>query len=51
MDESIARANLKHFKTLLETEADPSKRTILLKLLAEEEEKLSAALERKRKKS
>ena len=50
MDEAIARANLKHFKTLLETEADPVKRAILMELLAAEEEKLSAALERKRKK-
>ena len=40
----IARANIEHFKKLLETETDPKKRGVLERLLTEEELKLAAAL-------
>ena len=50
MDDAIARANINHFKGLLATEAEEGKQKVLRKLLAEEELKLAAALERKRKK-
>lgn len=49
MDEGIARANIKHFKTLLVNETDPAKRKILLEISAEQEQKLEAALNQKRK--
>jgi hypothetical protein len=39
--DGIARANVDRFKLLLETETNPSKRAMLLKLLAEEETKLA----------
>ncbi len=36
----IIQANIDRFKLLLETEADPTKRSLEIRLLAEEEEKL-----------
>lgn len=42
---SIIQANIDWFKRLLETEAEPSKRAMLFRLLAEEEAKLSKANE------
>ena len=42
MDRDIARLNIEHFRKLLEHETDPDKRSMLLRLLAEEEAKLSA---------
>jgi hypothetical protein len=39
---SIARLNIKHYRQLLATETDPSKRAMIEKLLAEEEAKLRA---------
>ena len=48
MDEFIAKANIQHFKEKLATEKDEAKRKLLLQLLAEEEQKLAAALRRKR---
>lgn len=48
MDEAIANENIKHFRKLLETEADEAKRKTLLQLLSEEEVKLENALRRKR---
>jgi hypothetical protein len=36
----IVQANIEHFKLLLETETDPAKRAIIIRLLAEEEAKL-----------
>ena len=39
----IHRENIKHFQSLLETEKDEIKRGIILRLLAEEEAKVSAA--------
>jgi hypothetical protein len=44
MDVAIAKANIEHFKNLLETETDEAKRAVLRRLLAEEEGKLAAAL-------
>ncbi|MGE5158822.1 MAG: hypothetical protein ACM3OF_11830 [Gemmatimonas sp.] len=44
MDVAIAKANIEHFKKLLQTEADPAKRNVLLRLLADEETKLASAL-------
>jgi len=42
MDRDIARLNIEHFRKLLEHEADEEKRSMLLRLLAEEEAKLNA---------
>ena len=47
MDEFLAKANIEHFKTLLRTETDESKRRIVQQLLADEELKLAAALRRR----
>jgi hypothetical protein len=41
MDRDIARLNIEHFRKLLERETDESKRAVLLRLLAEEEAKLT----------
>ena len=48
MDEFIAKANIEHFKELLASEKNEAKQKLLLRLLAEEEQKLAAALRRKR---
>jgi hypothetical protein len=40
MRKFVARQNIKRFRGRLATEADPAKREVLLKLIAEEEEKL-----------
>jgi len=37
MPEEIAKANVDHFKKLLEAETDPKKRAMIERLLAEEE--------------
>jgi hypothetical protein len=47
MPDEIARANIEHFKKLLETEMDAQKRAVVERLLGEEELKL-AALKKKR---
>ena len=44
MPDGIARLNIEHFKKLLETEGDPQKRTVIERLLAEEELKLATLL-------
>ena len=44
MDEGIARLNIEHFRKQLTEEKDEAKRQTLLRLLAEEEIKLAAAL-------
>ena len=49
MVDGIARANIDHFKRLLATEKDKAKRKVLLQRLAEQEQELAAALERKSK--
>jgi hypothetical protein len=46
MPVEIAKANIEHFKNLLETETDPEKRRVLERLLAEEELKLAAAVKK-----
>ena len=42
MPEQVAKANIEHFKKLLETETDAVKRRAIEKLLAEQEAKLAA---------
>ena len=42
MPDWIAKANIEHFKRLLETEKDPQKRAMIERELAEEEAKLDA---------
>ena len=49
MPEEIAKANIEHFKTLLETERDAKKRAVVERLLAEEEQKLAALKRSERK--
>jgi hypothetical protein len=46
----IARANIEHFKKLLETESDAKKRAVIERLLAEEELKLEALKKRSARK-
>ena len=41
MDKTIARLNIEHFRALLATKIDASKRQLVLQLLAEEEAKLA----------
>ncbi|WP_172980381.1 hypothetical protein [Tardiphaga sp. P9-11] len=41
MDKTVADLNIAHFKRLLEGESDAGKREMLLRLLAEEEAKLT----------
>lgn len=41
MDKTIARLNIEHFRALLATRVDASKRQLLLQLLTEEEAKLA----------
>ena len=40
MDKFVARENIRHFRDRLETEADPTNRSVLHKLLLHEEDKL-----------
>lgn len=42
MDRTVAHLNVEHYKRLLETEADENKRTLLKRLLAEEEAKIAS---------
>lgn len=49
MVKGIARLNIDHFRKLLATESDETKRQMLQKLLAEEEAKLAAGDVPKRK--
>ena len=41
MDRSVARLNVEHYRRLLATETDESRRQTLMRLLAEEEAKLA----------
>lgn len=41
MDRMVARLNIEHFRKQLATETDETRRRMLLRLLAEEEAKLS----------
>ena len=40
----IMRANIDRYNLLLKTETDPTKRAMIIRLMAEEEEKLKAAV-------
>ena len=44
MDKAVAQLNIEHYRKLLSTETDQTKRTTLQRLLAEEEAKLAALL-------
>ncbi len=44
MADWIVRANIEHFRKLLETEKDPRKRAVIERELAEQETKLAAFL-------
>jgi hypothetical protein len=44
MPDWIAKANIEHFKKLLETEKDPRRRAMIERELAEEEAKLAELL-------
>ena len=41
MDRSVAKLNIEHYRRLLETETDETRRQNLLRLLAEEEAKVA----------
>ena len=47
MPQEIAKANIEHFRKLLETETDAKKRAVIERLLREEEQKLAALKKRK----
>jgi hypothetical protein len=47
MPEKIAKANIEHFRKLLETKTDAKKRAMIERLLAEEELKLAALKKRR----
>jgi hypothetical protein len=49
MPDKIALLNIDHFRKLLETESDETKRATIRKLLAEEEAKLAAVKKEKPK--
>jgi hypothetical protein len=42
MDKAFAQLNIEHYRKLLSTETEPSKRAMLERLLADEEAKLAA---------
>ena len=46
MDKAVARLNIEHYYKLLATETDEAKREMLYRLLAEEETKLAALMNR-----
>jgi hypothetical protein len=43
MDRFVARQNIEHYRDALANETDEGKRLLLLRLIAEEEERLAAA--------
>jgi hypothetical protein len=51
MDRSVARLNIEHYRKLLATETDETRRLMLMRLLSEEEAKVAgdAPPERKRR--
>ncbi len=51
MKRMVARLNIEHFRHLLETETDETKRQMLLRLLAEEEARLAALAKPEEKKA
>jgi len=46
MDKMVARLNIEHFRKQLAAETDETRRQMLLRLLAEEEAKLAAVMDR-----
>ena len=44
MDKAVAQLNVEHYRKLLCTETDPTKRATMERLLAEEEAKLAALM-------
>ena len=46
MDKIVARLNIKHFRKLLTQELDKTKQQTIIRLLAEEEEKLRSLWDR-----
>jgi hypothetical protein len=46
MDKIVARLNIKHFRKLLTQELDQTKQQMVIRLLAEEEEKLRVLWDR-----
>jgi len=51
MPDWIAKANIEHFKKLLETEKDPRKRAVIERELAEEQAKLAVIEQQTKPKS
>jgi hypothetical protein len=51
MDRFVAKANIEHFRTVLATETDETKRQLLARLLADEEAKLASLDQTPRKKT
>jgi len=51
MPDWIAKANIEHFKKLLETEKDPRKRAVIERELAEEQAKQAVIEQQKKPKS
>jgi len=49
MERFVARLNIEHLREALASEADEAKRQMLARLLADEEAKLAAALEKAKK--
>lgn len=49
MDRRVARLNIEHFRRLLAEETDETRRLLLLRLLAEEEAKLTDPKPKERK--
>jgi len=47
----IARANIDKYKSLLETETDAGRRTVLIRLLSQEHEKITAETKTEAKKT
>ena len=46
MERTIASPNIEHFRQILETETDETKRRTLVQLLSEEQAKLAALIEK-----
>jgi hypothetical protein len=49
LDRTVARLNIEHYRRLLATETDESRRQVILRLLAEEEAKVAGNAPRDRK--
>ena len=49
MDRTVAHLNVEHYRRLLEKETDEARRQMLMRLLAEEEAKLTDNAPRERK--